>query len=419
MKEPREAEAISAPLRPGSWAPRATRLRVSREGWYWLVTAGAMLLTGLFKGINLINLLSCLLLAFWGLNFVLARRQLRRLRGRRFLDEPVFAQTPYLVEVELTNRGRRPRACLRLEDGGPAHQAAWFVPLLAERASVRLQQEVTLPRRGRYAWGPLRALCGYPFGLLQRGVTLAPGEEIVVLPRLGQVQRGVLRRFLSQASPSQGQVRALPRRNPTAQAEFHGLRTFRSGDSPRWIHWRTTARRGELMVREFEELPTDDLVLVLDPWTADAAADPAGSAAILDEAIALTATICWEWCRQKGDRLVLAVAGPSPLVYDGVTGRPLARQMLEGLAVQSGCSAIDTDRLLRRLVEVAPSGAPVLVVSTRLSPLADDLSHRLHRPVACLNVADPECREFFWQAPGAGAPASGLPTTRAAASRSL
>src|SRR5262245_40409930 len=225
-----------------------------------------MLLTGLYKGINLVNLLSCLLLAVWVLNVVVARRQVRRLRGRRFLEEPVFAQTPYRVEVELVNPGRRPRAGLRLEDGGPAHRSAWFVPLLPGRGRLRLVRDVTLPRRGRYAWGPRWGRSGYPFGLVRRGVTVAPAADVVVLPRLGQVRRGVLRRFLSQDSPSRGQVRAWPRRNPTAQAEFHGLRAFRSGDSPRWIHWRTTARCGELMVREFEELPTDDLVLVLDPW---------------------------------------------------------------------------------------------------------------------------------------------------------
>ena len=58
-----------------------------------------------------------------------------------------------------------------------------------------------------------------------------------------------------------GQARTVPRRHPAAQTDFHGLRTFQPADSPRWIHWRTSARRGELMVKEFEETPTDNLIL--------------------------------------------------------------------------------------------------------------------------------------------------------------
>src|SRR5262249_40475198 len=112
----------------------------------------------------------------------------------------------------------------------------------------------------------LQAVTGYPFGLARRRVTLVPGQEVVVLPALGRLHRGRLRRFLAQTSQTIGRDLQSARRHPTAQTEFHGLRAFRSGDSPRWIHWRTTARRGELMVREFEDTPTDNLILVLDPW---------------------------------------------------------------------------------------------------------------------------------------------------------
>src|SRR5207245_10092424 len=81
-----------------------------------------------------------------------------------------------------------------------------------------------------------------------------------------RVHRSLLRRMLTHSSPSVGLARANPRRHPAAQSDFHGLRAFRSGDSPHWIHWRTSARLGELMVREFEETPDDNLVIILDAW---------------------------------------------------------------------------------------------------------------------------------------------------------
>ena len=58
-------------------------------------------------------------------------------------------------------------------------------------------------------------------------------------------------------------------RHELARADFHGLRQYRTGDSLRWIHWRTSARRGQLMVKEYEDVPGEDLVLVFDPTGAD------------------------------------------------------------------------------------------------------------------------------------------------------
>ena len=92
-----------------------------------------------------------------------------------------------------------------------------------------------------------------------------PAEEVVVLPRLGRLHRGLFRRLLWTTAADADRRRRLPRRHPAAQDQFHGLRPFRSGDNPRSVHWRTSARRGEWMVREFEDLPGDNLVLVFDP----------------------------------------------------------------------------------------------------------------------------------------------------------
>src|SRR6202042_142813 len=105
-----------------------------------------------------------------------------------------------------------------------------------------------------YVLEPLRAWSAYPFGLVQRTAIIgAEDEELIVLPRLGQVHRGKLRRFLTHTAPLDGGFSNQQRAQPLTLNEFHSLRPFRRGDSPRWIHWRTSARRGELMVREFEK----------------------------------------------------------------------------------------------------------------------------------------------------------------------
>ena len=84
------------------------------------------------------------------------------------------------------------------------------------------------------------------------------------------------------------------------QVEYHGLRDYRSGDSPRWIHWRTSARRGELMVKEFEQQNEQDLAILIDPWLPRTKA-AAEQREALEEAISFAATLCLlETCRRPG-----------------------------------------------------------------------------------------------------------------------
>jgi uncharacterized protein (DUF58 family) len=392
-EQARESQAAQSP----GHRVTGSSFQLPREGFYWLVIALALLSIGLLKGINLLLLLACLMVALWGLNAVLAGRRLGRLQGRRSIDGPVFAQAPFRAHFLVTNP--RPALVLgvRVEDRGSDHQLAWFVPRLEGQQSAAFQQTLTLPRRGPYRWEPLLASSGYPFGLVRRRQTLAPEEKIIVLPALGRLHRGRLRCYLAPVGYSSAYARGAGRRDPSAQAEFHGLRVFRSGDSPRSIHWRTSARCGELMVREYEDVPNDNLILILDPSSAAFGARTAEGEiadnstrrapnAALDTIISLAATVCWEWCRQKGDYLALIVAGPEPVVIDGVTGPELALRALECLAVQTGRAPASADALLDYLQSQPLAPAPVLLLSGRPSALGELLGQRLGRPVAALDA---------------------------------
>lgn len=368
---------------------------MTREGWLWLVLTLGLWAMGLYKGINLVTLLAYIMMLAWCLNAYLAKRQVRQLRLRRWIDTPAFAQTPLAVEVELCNLHQQRRA-VRLEDRGEAHQFTCFLPTVAPGERVRHGEAVVLPWRGWYDWQPLRACSAYPFGLVEHATTPEGSQRFLVYPALGTLHRGRLRRFLDMAAAVPGRVRRKPRHQLAAQAEFHGLREFRPGDSPRWIHWRTSARRGCLMVREFEELPSDHLILVLDPWFADNQEPSDRSGPLLERAVSLAATICWEWCRQKGDRLVLAVAGAdAPVIVQGTTGLELAHRALEALAVVSGSARIHADKLVDGLMDTELPAAPILVVSTRPDELGASLSQRLHQAVAGLNVVDLEHYDFY------------------------
>jgi uncharacterized protein (DUF58 family) len=370
--------------------------------------------TGLFKGINLLSFLGLLMLAAWNIHWFGARRSLRHISLRRWTDDLVFAHTPFMLMIEATNSGRRPRFGITVEDQGANHYWSSFVPKLEAGGKSQLRAEMVIERRGAYGWAAPAAWSGFPLGLIEQRLSVGNDEAFVVFPRLGQLHRSRLRRLFRSGSPSLGRARTHPRRHPAAQSDFHGLRAFRSGDSPHWIHWRTSARLGELMVREFEEMPNDNLVLILDPWLPESedrsqeaevrrlesevrsqSATHGTPHQVLEDAISLAATICWEWCRPCGDQFVLAVAEKNPIVLHGVTGHDLGVQMLTSLAQVSGTLAPDFEQLAASLRPILPPG-PILLLSARSTEsIKAILEQELHRPITGINISDVAELDFF------------------------
>jgi uncharacterized protein (DUF58 family) len=128
------------------------------------------------------------------------------------------------------------------------------------RSGRRLVVRYVLERvpRGRYVFEDVRVELSDPF-LLERVVApLPPPGALLVYPRL--VELGSL---FSEAGPaSQGGRRLLLRRQ--SGFEVHGVREYEQGESLRRVHWPSTARRGQLMVKELEDTPRDEVAVVLD-----------------------------------------------------------------------------------------------------------------------------------------------------------
>jgi uncharacterized protein (DUF58 family) len=366
------------------------RTTLPREGRYWLLAAFGLWLTGWLKGINLVLVVAYLLILLWGLNWLAARRALHGAMARRKVRGPIFAGTPMSWEVNAAVVGRRPVTGWEVVDEGPDHALRWFLLNVVPGQQVRLRREVTFPRRGPYVCQPLRAVSSFPFGLVRQEVAFGGEERVTVLPRLGEIHVGRLRRWLMQSARPDERARRT-RRRLASEAEFHGLRQFRPGDSPRWIHWRTTARTGELVVREFDQGSHHDLLLLVEPFSV-----LPGSKDV-EAVVQLAATICWAWSREAGDRVLLAVVGPDPVAVTADDGPDAVIPLLEALAGLQGSPTADLDGLERRLRdESLPAGAALLVSSRPDASTAERLSLSLERPVAFVSATGPPS---FYQPP--------------------
>ena len=141
------------------------------------------------------------------------------------------------------------------------------------------------------------------------------------------------------------------------------------------------------MVREFEDLPGENLLLVFDPMLPDLLSD-------FEAAVSLAATIAAEWRSDRGGRLIAVVAGPDAVMLDGPCGPLHARRVLEALAVVEPLPSQPADGgLLARLTAVRC--AAVVVVGAGPGRLADVLRKALQRPVVSLNAAVLRGLDFY------------------------
>ena len=112
--------------------------------------------------------------------------------------------------------------------------------------------------RGRYAVEEARATIDDPFGLARAEVELTAVGALLVYPRLVALDR-----LFSESGAHAQDGRRLLLRRPSG-FDLHSVREYEQGESLRKVHWRTTARRGQLMVKELEDAPRDEIAVLLD-----------------------------------------------------------------------------------------------------------------------------------------------------------
>ncbi|SEO97488.1 DUF58 domain-containing protein [Trujillonella endophytica] len=165
------------------------------------------------------------------------------------------------VLLEVTNADRRAGGLWLLTEPLPVElgpEPTYVLERLAAGTTAALHYRASGSRRGRYRLGPLRLRLVDPFGLVTRSVTGTDAAELLVVPRV---------RPLAAAGPAAGVGGngEGARRSIAVHGEDDvSTRAYRHGDDLRKVHWRATARTGELMVRLEERPWRSSATLLLD-----------------------------------------------------------------------------------------------------------------------------------------------------------
>lgn len=363
---------------------------ITRVGWQYIVIF-ALVFGGAFANdVNLLLILGSMLVGPLLLSRHLAMFTLRNLVVRRRLPRAVCAGDLLVVNLAISNTRRRVGSWIlvleepirRLAGGGADRQSAGFLagwqpaphglvgeasvlfPYVPARQTCKGDYRGRLAQRGRYRVGPLRVSTRFPFGLFRYSMKCGTTALLTVLPRLGRLtQSWSALRHESFAGNDRREHR------PGIDGDFYGLRPWQRGDSRRWIHWRTSARAGGVMVRQFEQPHSRDAAIVLDLW--QPANLEAAHAENVELAVSFAATLAAELCRKGSSDVFLVAADPEPRVTGGPGSAALLQDLMERLAVVDSQSRDCVPELLQAAVGQIEPGTEIVLVSTR--PI--DLSH--------------------------------------------
>ncbi|WP_454041337.1 DUF58 domain-containing protein [Cellulosimicrobium sp. Marseille-Q8652] len=234
----------------------------------------------------------------------------------------------------------------------PVGQGMATFPVPRLRPGANHEEIFTVPthRRSVISVGPVRSVRADPLALLRREVVWTEPEELFVHPRVKNL-----------SGSSTGFLKDLEGRVTTdisnSDVSFHALRDYVPGDDRRHIHWKTTARTGQLMVRQFEETRRSHLAVLLSTRAEDYATD--------DEfELAVSA------CGSLGLQAIKEDRGVTVLVNDGSLRGDHRTRLLDDLArVESRsqrASLVDVARVAG--LTITDASVVAFIVGSRVTP---------------------------------------------------
>jgi uncharacterized protein (DUF58 family) len=384
------------------------RFRLTREGVHYVGVLLFIFIGAILRDINLLILLAGAMIGLLLLQWRFNTRTLLRLTADRQLARTTTVGRANEISLRLTN----PKSWLGcwlvlVED--PVHKLLPDPQKLAEKGigildEVRPQgisetrYSLTFHQRGRFRIGPSTISTRFPLGLGRGSRTLDNAGELTVFPALGKLSPRIKVLFQQEMH---GSAKSSPKVG-LHEAEFYGLRPWATGDSRRWIHWRTTARLGELSVRQFERQQRRQICVLLDLY-----GNRNRRKGEVDEpcetAISFLATLATETAMHGGDRLAVAVAASESFALPSVQSAVLVENLLERLSVVMSSSSPQLDLAIHSISIPLLNNPHLLVVSTRddqtpallkdFSGAGRRLASRLQ--VTWLNVARGDLEPYF------------------------
>lgn len=276
-------------------------------------------------------------------------------------DQAVTVGERAMGRIEVRNVGRRRLLPARIELPVGIGSASFALPSMAAGAVHEEVYAIPTTRRAVVVVGPVRSVRADPLGIARREVLWTDPVELYVHPvtvSLSGTRAGLLRDLEGQSTRSLSDD----------DMSFHALREYIPGDDRRSIHWRTSARTGTLMVRQFEDTRRTHTALALSTDTEDYRDEDE-----LELAVSTFASLGTHVIREGLE--ITALAGAQRLR----TQTP--RRLLDDCsAILATPRAADAHDLSRTVARNAPSASMAIVMTGTVPTRADLRTSSTHLP---------------------------------------
>ena len=348
------------------------RVLIPREGLVCVVVMLVLAAGALVGHSNMLMLVFAMVAGPFVMNGWIVFSMLQRTRVSRTLPRTAVVGDRVSVQVTFENRKLMLSSRLmmvrdRIRNEREDFESSVLFTRVPPRSERRAVYRVQLANRGRYVFGPLYLSSRYPLGLGERGRIFDALGEILVRPRVGRIaaawkERGRHATELLERQRSQ---------RGSFDDDFHSIREFRSGDNTRAVHWKTTARKGQLMVREFRQTRDFALALLLDLWLPQKPAPD--DLERLELIISFAATLFTENSRESRNfRFGVYLSGERHESVDGFLNPGATEVVLDRLAVVSGGPAASVSELFEQSSALRNGGARCVLLTTRAKQLIRD-----------------------------------------------
>lgn len=241
-------------------------LRLTKEGAFFIVLVIGIGFGAINTGINLLYLILAMCLSFIIVSGVLSEITLRRLTVSRTLPKDIFAEQPFPVQVEIKNSKKWfPTYSIWVEENLDAVNNKTAAPSSIDATLSLSKGNVNknipqmyyyhvkvgeskkknvlwmLPKRGMFNTKGIKISTKYPFGFFIKTALINKPEERVVYPAIKNIED--VSELLASLGESASSVKG-------EGSDIFGFRGFTHGDSSKMIHWKTSAKVNNLMIKE-------------------------------------------------------------------------------------------------------------------------------------------------------------------------
>lgn len=292
--------------------------------------------------------------------FILSKFLLINIDIRRSLTQKAYEGELVNIEIELRNRIPLLDQSLQLQDiFTPAVDSKQIKTMFFNglgKGKMKFSYQEKCYKRGAYTIGPFKLKIFEPLGLFYSQKDIAQYSRLVVYPTIFIVH--TLPFILGHLAPRFGEQTT---RISGEYEEFYGIREYQQEDGWRRIHWRSTARTSELMVRHFEQSAQWNAMLVLDA----AAVNEVGSGkdTTFEYAIKTLASLM-KYLLLKNASFGFLASSNEP-VYIGVNkGKDHFYRILESLATIKADGQMQIHQLLGYYKKVIPPSSSLIIATT-------------------------------------------------------